>query len=78
MSVLPAEDVADSPAPRALRLRTLALIVLPFWAYVAASNVLYAHSFGGSLATMTGEKLFAAPLPRLLQHLLLLGPLIGC
>ena len=78
MSVLPAEDVADPPAPRALRLRTLALIVLPFWAYVAASNVLYAHSFGGSLATMTGEKLFAAPLPRLLQHLLLLGPLIGC
>ncbi len=69
---------ADTALAGALRLRTLALIVLPFWAYVAASNLLYAHSFGGSLATMTGEQLFAAPAPRLLQHLLLLGPLIGC
>ncbi|MFO1401896.1 MAG: histidine kinase [Steroidobacteraceae bacterium] len=70
------------PGPAAsptLRLRTLLLIVVPFWTYVAASNLLYAHSFGGSLASMTGDHdVFAAPLPRLLQHLLLFGPLVGC
>lgn len=65
--------------PGALRLRALVLIVVPFWIYVAASNLLYAHSFGGGLASMTGgQDVFAGPLPRLLQHLLLLGPLIGC
>jgi hypothetical protein len=69
---------ADLMAPRRMRLRTLAIIVLPFWAYVAASNLLYAHSFGGGIASMTGAQLFAAPGPRLLQHLLLLAPLIGC
>jgi two-component sensor histidine kinase len=73
-----ASDGDAAAAPRLMSLRTLVIIVLPFWAYVAASNLLYAHSFGGSVASMTGEQLFATPAPRLLQHLLLLGPLIAC
>jgi hypothetical protein len=70
------EDPADTP--QLMSLRTLVIIVLPFWAYVAASNVLYAHSFGGGLASMTGAQVFAAPAPRVLQHVLLLPALIAC
>jgi hypothetical protein len=70
------EDPAD--APRLMSLRTLVIIVLPFWAYVAASNVLYAHSFAGGLASMTNAQVFAAPGQRVLQHVLLLPALIAC
>ena len=65
--------------PRRLRLgfRTLLTIVLPFWVYVAASNVLYAHSFNGGLASMMQKQVFAPPSVRVLQHLLLLPLLIG-
>ncbi len=70
------EDPAD--APRLMSLRTLVIIVLPFWAYVAASNVLYAHSFAGGLASMTSGQVFAAPGQRVLQHVLLLPALIAC
>jgi hypothetical protein len=61
-----------------MSLRTLVIIVLPFWAYVAASNVLYAHSFAGGLASMTNAQVFAAPGQRVLQHVLLLPALIAC
>jgi hypothetical protein len=61
-----------------MRLRTFLAIVLPFWAFVAASNILHAHSFGGGLAAMTNAQVFAAPGPRVLQHVLLLPALIAC
>ena len=73
-----ATDDEPADAPQLMSLRTLVIIVLPFWAYVAASNVLYAHSFGGGLASMTNAQVFAAPAPRVLQHALLLPALIAC
>lgn len=72
--------IDEDPAvgPQLMSLRTLVIIVLPFWAYVTASNVLYAHSFGGGLATMTNMRVFAPPSQRVLQHLMLLPALIAC
>jgi len=55
----------------ASRLRQPFLIVTAFWAYVAASNVIYAHSMQESLATLHAEDFFAGWEPRLLQHLFL-------
>jgi signal transduction histidine kinase len=68
----------DRPLSEALPVRQLLLISGLFWTYAALSNVLYAHSFGTSLTQLQVDDLFASWQPRLLQHLLLLGPLIGC
>ncbi|HUN72813.1 MAG TPA: histidine kinase [Steroidobacteraceae bacterium] len=61
----------------ASRLRQPFLIVTAFWAYVAASNVIYAHSMQESLATLHAEDFFAGWEPRLLQHLFLYPLLLG-
>ena len=53
------------------RIRPPLLIVTAFWAYVAASNVLYAHSMQESLAALHVAHFFAAWQARLLQHLFL-------
>jgi hypothetical protein len=55
----------------ASRIRSPLLIVTAFWAYVAASNVLYAHSMQESLAAMHVANFFAGWEARLLQHLFL-------
>jgi len=61
-----------------MSLRTLIIIVLPYWAYVTASNILYAHGMGSGIATLTSAHLFAPPVERVLQHLMLLPALIAC
>ena len=53
------------------RIRPPLLIVTAFWAYVAASNVLYAHSMQESLAALHIAHFFAAWQARLLQHFFL-------
>ncbi|MGH7105597.1 MAG: sensor histidine kinase [Acetobacteraceae bacterium] len=55
----------------ASRIRPPLLIVTVFWAYVAATNVLYANSMQESLAVLHVEHFFAAWQSRLLQHLFL-------
>lgn len=55
----------------ASRIRPPLLIVTAFWAYVAASNVLYAHSMQQSLAATHLTDFFAGWQARLLQHLFL-------
>jgi hypothetical protein len=55
----------------ASRIRPPLLIVTAFWAYVAASNVIYAHSMQQSLAAMHVTDFFAGWQARLLQHLFL-------
>ena len=68
----------ERPLPAVLGWRPFLLIAGLFWAYVTVSNVLYAHSFGITLAQMTINDLFAPWRPRVLQHLLLLVPLLAC
>src|SRR6185437_13215740 len=53
------------------RIRQPLLIVTVFWAYVAATNVLYANSMQESLAALHVAHFFAAWQARLLQHLFL-------
>jgi len=53
------------------RIRSPLLIVTAFWAYVAASNVLYANSMQASLAVLHVTDFFAGWQARLLQHLFL-------
>ncbi|MGH8202775.1 MAG: sensor histidine kinase [Steroidobacteraceae bacterium] len=53
------------------RMRPMFLIVTAFWAYVAASNVIYAHSMQASLAALHVPDFFSRWEPRLLQHLML-------
>lgn len=55
----------------ASRIRPPLLIVTAFWAYVAASNVLYAHSMQQSLSAAHLTDFFAGWQARLLQHLFL-------
>src|SRR5512146_314330 len=57
------------------RIRPPLLIVTAFWAYVAASNVLYANSMQASLAALHLAHFFAPWQARLLQHLFL-SPLL--
>ena len=59
------------------RVRPLFLIVTAFWAYVAASNVIYAHSMQESLAALHVPDFFSGWAPRLLQHLFLYPLLLG-
>jgi len=61
----------------ASRIRPLFLIVTAFWAYVAASNVIYAHSMQQSLTALHHEDFFACWEARLLQHLFLYPLLLG-
>ena len=61
----------------ASRIRPPFLIVTAFWAYVAASNVIYAHSMQESLAALHVEDFFAGWEARLLQHLFLYPLLLG-
>jgi hypothetical protein len=68
----------DQPLSEALRWKQFLLISVLFWTYVALSNVLYAHNFGVTLSMLTADTLFAPWRPRVLQHLLLLGPLLLC
>jgi len=67
-----------SVVPASLPRRQFLLIAGLFWTYVALSNVLYAHNFSVTLAQITTDDLFAPWQTRVLQHLLLLGPLLGC
>jgi two-component system, LytTR family, sensor kinase len=60
------------------RMRPPLLIVTAFWAYVAASNVLYADSMQASLAALHVANFYAAWQARLLQHLFLYPLLLGC
>src|SRR5215469_1126978 len=53
------------------RVRLRLLIVTAFWAYVAASNVIYAHSMQESLNAIHMVDVFAGWQARLLQHLFL-------
>ncbi len=55
----------------ATRIRPTFLIVTAFWAYVAASNVIYAHSMQESLTAMHVAYFFSGWQVRLLQHLFL-------
>lgn len=55
----------------AARIRPPLLIVTAFWAYVAASNVLYANDMEVSLASLHVAHFFAPWQARLLQHLFL-------
>lgn len=60
------------------RIRPPLLIVTAFWAYVAASNVLYANSMQANLTALHVAHFFAGWQPRLLQHLLLYPVLLAC
>jgi len=61
----------------ASRIRPPFLIVTAFWAYVAASNVLYAHSMQESLTALRVPDFFSGWQVRLLQHLFLYPLLLG-
>ena len=60
------------------RIRPLLLIVTAFWAYVAASNVLYANSMQANLTALHVANFFSGWQARVLQHLLLYPELLGC
>ena len=75
---LPARPRPTRPLPEVLGWRQFLLIAGLFWSYVTLSNVLYAHSFGSTLAQMEVSGLFAPWPPRVLQHLMLLVPLLAC
>src|SRR5690242_19400929 len=60
------------------RIRPPLLIVTAFWAYVAASNVLYANSMQANLTALHVGHFFAGWQPRLLQHLFLYPVLLAC
>jgi len=68
----------ERPLADAMPGRQFLLITLLFWTYVALSNVLYAHSFSVTLAATAADDLFAPWRQRVLQHLILLGPLVAC
>jgi hypothetical protein len=74
----PIRPRSGRPLGEVLHWRHFLLIAGLFWAYVTLSNVLYAHTFGGTLAQMKVNDLFAPWRPRVLQHLMLLAPLLGC
>ncbi|HEX5462419.1 MAG TPA: histidine kinase [Steroidobacteraceae bacterium] len=60
-------------------IRPLLLIVTAFWAYVAASNVLYANAMQASLSAMhVAAHFFSGWQARLLQHLVLYPELLVC
>ena len=75
---LPARSRPTRPLPEVLGWRQFLLIAGLFWSYVTLSNVLYAHSFGSTLAQMEVSGLFAPWPPRVLQHLMMLVPLLAC
>lgn len=60
------------------RIRPPLLIVTAFWAYVAASNVLYANSMQANLTALHVAHFFSGWQARLLQHLLLYPELLVC
>jgi hypothetical protein len=62
------------------RIRPLLLIVTAFWAYVAASNVLYANTMQASLSAMhvAAPHFFSGWQARLVQHLLMYPELLVC
>src|SRR5512146_450545 len=60
------------------RIRPPLLIVTAFWAYVAASNVLYANSMQANLDALHVAHFFAGWQARLLQHLFLYPALVAC
>src|SRR5579883_2612585 len=62
----------------ASRIRPPLLIVTAFWAYVAASNVLYANSMQANLNALHVAHFFAGWQARLLQHLFLYPALLAC
>ena len=74
----PIHPRSGRPLGEVLHWRQFLLITGLFWAYVTLSNVLYAHAFGGTLALLKINDLFAPWPQRVLQHLLLLAPLLGC
>jgi Histidine kinase len=60
------------------RIRPPLLIVTAFWAYVAASNVIYAQSMQESLSALHIPDFFSCWQARLLQHLFLYPLLLAC
>jgi hypothetical protein len=61
-----------------LRIRPQLLVVTAFWAYVAASNVIYANSMQANLTALHVANFFAGWQARLLQHLFLYPVLLAC
>ena len=61
-----------------LRIRPQLLVVTAFWAYVAASNVIYANSMQANLTVLHVANFFACWQARLLQHLFLYPVLLAC
>ena len=91
MNVMPADSLAGAATmisaevtgkPRATarsatgRWSQLAVLTA-FWAYVALSNVLYAHSMSATLDPRGTEHFFASWTARCLQHLFLYPALVG-
>jgi hypothetical protein len=74
----PVPSRLERPLSEALSWHQFLLISGLFWIYVALSNVLYAHSFSVTLAQTAADDLFAPWRTRVQQHVLLLGPLLGC
>ena len=66
------------PSHMLARIRPLVLIVTAFWAYVAASNVIYANIMQANLSALHVAHFFAGWQPRLLQHLFLYPVLLAC
>ena len=59
--------------------RTMILMIAtPFWLYVMLSDVLYTYSMQVSVSRVTDAAVFAPWGERVLQHVLLFPPLIGC
>jgi hypothetical protein len=73
----PGDAVPDLGLDR-LGWRPFLVIVCAFWLYATVSAVLYAYGMDASFASMTAKPLFASWRARVLQHLLLLPPLLGC
>jgi two-component system, LytTR family, sensor kinase len=60
------------------RIRFPLLLITAFWVYVSLSDLLYANSMQWSLNARHAGGVFAPPLARLLQHLILYPVLLGC
>ena len=72
----PLGEVRRRPSP-AVGLRTDFILLTVFWAYVAATNMLWGTSMTASLAAGGITHVFATPDARLLQHLLLFPFLVA-
>ena len=70
--------VPDPKTASPFRARPLFVAVTIFWAYVALSNVTYAHAMQYYLTTTKMVSVFASWEARVVQHLILYPLLVGC